>query len=147
MSVGAELPAEIVEQLQGGKTVVIATVDTSGVPMTTVMSWVVARDPRRVAIAIDKRGRAIENVRATEWVAMEILVDHLPAGCRGRAKVVREEMKSTPFPCAIVELTVEEYRDHSVGGLDFHGPWYEYLEDKKHRVDVEFEIFDELRTY
>lgn len=141
------LPQHIIEFLQGGKTVIIATVSEKGEPLTTIMTWVVAKDSKTIAIAMDQRGRALQNVRANSEMALEILGDNITFGVRGTAKVVKEKMESSPFPSVIVEVKIEEVRDHSVPGLIYKGPTYEFEEDKQHRWEIERAVFNELKSY
>jgi len=144
---GFALPDNIVEFLQGGKSVVIATVDEQGQPLTTIMTWVVARDNETVAIAMDQRGRALQNIRKNGQIALEILGDNITFGARGTARVVKEKMDSSPFPSAIVEVKITECKDHSVPGLIYKGPTYEFAADKQHRYEIEQAVFEELRSY
>jgi hypothetical protein len=120
-------------------------VDEQGRPMTTLMTWVVARDPLTLTIAIDTRGRALKNLRANPCAAVEVLGDDLCYGLRGKAVVEKELMQSAPFPCALVALRVEECRDHSAAGVKFFGPRYHFHSGKEHRAGVEDAVFAELK--
>ena len=53
-------------------------------------------------------------------------------------------MTSVPFPCAAVTVHIREIRDHSVRGIRFYAPTYEFGVDKQHRGDVERAVFAEL---
>jgi hypothetical protein len=141
----AEMPRQLVQYLLGGQTSVIATLDEHGRPVTTIMTWVVARDSQTVAIAVDTRGRAFKNLRANPHVGLEVLGDDLCYGLRGTAVVEKELMASTPFPCALVALRVEECRDHSAAGVKFFGPRYHFHPGKEHRAGVEESVFGELK--
>src|ERR1700731_1492799 len=107
-----EMPPSLVQFLLGGQTCVVATVDEQGRPATTIMTWVVARSPQAITMAIDTRGRALSNVRANGRMAVEVLGDDLCYGLRGTAVIEKELMESTPFPCALVALRLEECRNH-----------------------------------
>jgi Pyridoxamine 5'-phosphate oxidase len=140
-----EMPSELVQFLLGGQTCVIATVDETGVPMTTLMTWVVARDPGSLTVAVDQRGRALRNLRRNPQVAIEVLGDDLCYGVRGRAVVEKETMDSAPFPCALVAIYVEECRNHGAAGVKFYGPRYHFEPGKEHRVQSESAVFNELK--
>jgi hypothetical protein len=140
-----ELPAALVRFLVGGQTCVVATLDDEGRPQTTLMTWVVARNSLTLALAADPRGRALQNLRARPAVAIEVLGDDLCFGLRGRAVVEKEALESTPFPCALVAVHIEEWRDHSVKGVRFVGPRYRFDAGKEHRSEAERAVFDELR--
>lgn len=141
----AEMPKPLVQFLLGGQTCVVSTVDEGGRPMTTLMTWVVARDPQTITIAVDTRGRALRNLRGNPHVAIEVLGDDLCYGLRGTAVVEKELMAAAPFPCAIVALRVEECRDHGAAGVKFVGPRYSFHPGKEHRQGVETAVFAELK--
>lgn len=141
-----ELPLEVARKLTGGQACVVATVDSQGFPDTTLMTWVVARSERLLALCVDTRSRAYENLVARADVAIEVLGDDITLGVRGVASVEKAQMTAAPFPCAIVRVEVGEVRDHAAPGTRFVGPTYTYDHDKQHRLEFEFTIFEELRT-
>ena len=141
----AEMPKQLVQYLLGGHACVVATVDEQGRPMTTLMTWVVARDQQTLTIAIDTRGRALKNLRLHPDVAVEVLGDDLCYGLRGKAVVEKELMESAPFPCALVALRVEECQDQSAAGVKFFGPRYQFHPGKEHRRGVEDAVYGELK--
>jgi hypothetical protein len=124
---------------------VLATVSEDGVPATALNSWIVAKDERIIALAVDVRSTAYLNISAGRiGVAFEVLADDLILGVRGSARIVRERLESVPFPCALAHIAVDSIRDHTVAGLRFAGPRYTYADDKEHRGDIERAIFREL---
>jgi hypothetical protein len=141
----AEMPRALVQFLLGGQACVVSTVDEQGRPTTTLMTWVVARDPQTITVAVDTRGRALKNIRTNPHVALEVLGDDLCFGLRGTAIVEKEQMDTAPFPCALVALRVEECRDHSAEGVRFFGPRYHFHPGKEHRAGVEQGVFAELK--
>ena len=144
MTAPAELPPPLVQFLLGGQTCVVATVDEGGLPQTTIMTWAVARNPQTLAMAVDTRSRALRNIRANGRMALEVLGDDLCYGLRGTARIEKEEMKSTPFPCALVAVKIEEVRDHGAAGVKFVGPSYSFHPGKEHRKGIEEAVFAEL---
>jgi flavin reductase (DIM6/NTAB) family NADH-FMN oxidoreductase RutF len=140
-----EMPPHLVQFLLGRQALVVATADENGAPVTTLMTWAVARNPQTLTLAVDIRGRAMRNLRANGKVAVEVLGDDICYGLRGTAVVEKEPMQSTPFPCAMVAVRVEEVRDHSAASVQFKGPTYTFHTDKEHRREVEEAIFAELK--
>jgi hypothetical protein len=131
--------------LGGGTAAVVATVSKDGVPATALCTWVVAGASSSVAIALDHRSSAYVNIASGNTrVAMEVLADDLVIAARGDAIIARRSMTSVPFPCAAVVVHITEIRDHSVRGIRFHAPTYEFGVDKQHRGDVERSVFAEL---
>ena len=139
------MPPHLVQFLLGGQTCVVATVDEQGVPNTTLMTWVVARNPQTLAMAVDTRSRSIKNLRANGKVAVEVLGDDLCYGLRGTAVVEKETMAAAPFPCALVAVRIEDVRNHGAAGVKFVGPSYSFHEGKEHRRGVEDAVFAELK--
>lgn len=140
-----EMPPRLVQFLLGGQTCVVATVDEKGLPRTTVMTWAVARNPQTMAMAVDLRSRSMNDIRHSGRIALEVLGDDLCYGLRGTAVVEKEAMESTPFPCALVAVKIEEVRDHGAAGVRFVGPSYSFHQGKEHRKDVEEAVFAELK--
>lgn len=141
----SEMPQHLVQFLLGGQTCVVATVDEQGAPNTTLMTWVVARNPQTLAVAVDSRSRSMKNLRQNAKVAIEVLGDDLCYGIRGTAVVEKEAMASAPFPCALIAVKVEDVRDHGAAGVRFVGPSYSFHEGKEHRRGVEQSVFGELK--
>ena len=139
------MPPHLVQFLLGGKTCVVATVDEERRPMTTLMTWVVARNPQTMALAIDARGKSLGNIRKNPQIAIEVLGDDLCYGLRGVAVVEKEQMQAAPFPCALVAVRIEEVRDHGAAGVKFVGPTYSFHAGKEHRADCERAVFAELK--
>jgi len=138
------MPEEVVKFLQGGRAVIVATLDGHGRPTTTLMTWVVARDAHTVALAVGNPGRAFTNMIERKHVALEVLGDDLTWGMRGHARIELEKMTSAPFPSALMVVHIDEAKDHGAKGVHFRGPSYTFADDKKHRHEVERAVFKEL---
>lgn len=132
--------------LRDGQPCVLATVDSQGAPYTTFMSWVSARDDRTVCMAIDTRGLAFRNMQHNPAVALEILAPDRVLGIRGTARIHQEKLESCPFPAVLVEIDVQEGRDHTGREIVWQGPAYSYVEGKEHRYAVEQAVLAELRA-
>jgi hypothetical protein len=131
--------------LRGGTVVVLASVSRTGVPSTALCSWIVAKGPHLLAMALDKRSSAFANIAAgSNQIALEVMADDILLSIRGIARVERETLGAVPFPCALVTVQVAEIRDHMIGGMRFKGPRYVYEAGKEHRTSLERLIFDEL---
>ena len=48
--------------LTGGRPAVLATADRFGSPHTSLITWLVARDARTVALALDRRSQHFRNL-------------------------------------------------------------------------------------
>jgi len=133
--------------LQRGSSVVLATVSKDGTPSTAFCSWVISLGNDRIAVALDSRSTGHRNIAAGNTaVALEVLADGLILSVRGSAAIAKEQLRSVPFPCALVSVTVAEVRDHRVAGVNFQAPRYFWADGKEHRGEVERAIFEELRA-
>jgi hypothetical protein len=133
------------ESLRGGTVLVLASISPDGVPSTALCSWVVAKGPQRLAMALDKRGAAYASIAAgSNQVALEVMADDVLLAIRGTATIEEQSMTSTPFPCALVCVDVAEIRSHMFAGIEFKGPRYLFAPGKERRKAVEGAIFEEL---
>jgi hypothetical protein len=140
----AALRTAMHELLRGGTIVVLASVSPDGVPSTALCSWIVAKGPRKLALALDRRSSAFSSIKAgSDQIALEIMADNILLSVRGKATIERD-LDNVPFPCALAMVEVVEIRDHMLGGMHFKGPRYAFTEGKEHRSDVEQRIFNEL---
>lgn len=140
-----EAPPNLRRLLQNGQPCVLATVGPDGMPVTTFMSWVAARDDKTVCLAIDARGLAWRNIQQNPSVALEILAPDRIVGIRGTARTLGKQVEACPFPAVIVQIDVVEDRDHTGRGITWQGPAYSYVEGKEHRYAVERAVLAELR--
>jgi len=124
--VGGRLPQAALDALDGGRLVVVATVDGEGWPYTMVMNWAAARDPETIRLSVDRRTRTLENIRRNGRVMLEVLSDGVIVGVRGRARIIQEEMAHAPVPSAMVEVAIESVKDDLIPGVEFHGPWFRW---------------------
>lgn len=143
--IGRELPEKLMAFLKGGECTVIATATATGELYTAIMTWVVAKDSKRVRVAMEQKGKVLANVRENPRVALEVLGNDLNMAVRGSARVIKERMEAAPFPCTIVELEVEEVSDHSVADIIFIGPSYKFIPGKEEYALIEEKVFAELR--
>jgi hypothetical protein len=141
----SEIRPALLRALQRGTSVVLATVSNDGMPSTAFCSWVVAANPDTIALALDSRSTAHRNITAgSRQVALEVLADDMILAVRGEATIVKEQLRSVPFPCALVTVSISDVRDHGVAGVVFKAPEYLFADGKEHRGEVERAIFDEL---
>jgi hypothetical protein len=117
--VGHELPPRVLEALQGGVEVVLATVDAGGWPDTAPFSWVLALDVKTIRLGINSDTTTLGNVRDNGRAMLHLSGKGMVVSIKGQARVIKETMESTPFPTTLVEMTVLEVKDDSVVGRMF----------------------------
>ena len=83
----AEMPAELVRHLSGGRLVIAATIDDDGWPYTMVLNSALAIDAGRIRFAIDHRTHSLANLRANGRIMLEVIGDGLIYGVRGSARL------------------------------------------------------------
>lgn len=141
----AELREALHAGLQRGASVVLATLSADGKPSSAFCSWVLSVGNDQIAVALDSRSTAHRNITlGNNFVALEVLADGLIVSVRGAAAVVKEQLRTVPFPCALVTVSIAEVRDHAVPGVHFQAPRYLWADGKQHRGEVERAIFEEL---
>ena len=144
---GSEIRPALAQALQRGTSIVLATLSSAYVPSTAFCSWVVAADPDTIALALDSRSTAFRNlVDGSCQVALEVMADDMILSVRGEARVIKDQLRSVPFPCALVTVTIADVRDHGVSGVIFKAPRYLFEGGKEHRGEVERAIFEELQS-
>lgn len=123
---GARPEASLDELIRRGRVVVLATCSNAGRPATTVVSWLVARDGRRVVLALDRRGVAFENISQNPHVSIEVLGVDSTFALGGDATVIKECVDAAPFPCAAAVIDIQEVRDHALRAVELRPPNYSY---------------------
>jgi hypothetical protein len=143
----AEMPADLVSYLAGGRLVVVATVDADGWPYTMVMNWAVARDASTLRLSLGRRTRSLANVIENGRVMIEVIGDGLIYGIRGTASVVLDEMKTAPVPSAMVQVDVELVKRDLPPGVMIEGPVYRWGALEPLMAPRDSLGLEELRSY
>lgn len=141
-----DLPTSIVESLNGHSIAVLASVCSAGAPTTTTVSWIVAGDNNRLAVALDRRARAFQNIVHEPRVAVEVFAGDAVYVVRGRARVAQHLVAQAPFPCAAVVIDIDEIQSHSVPGVTIEPPYCSYWPSKDHYRYTELAVVSVLRS-
>lgn len=116
--IGDSLSANATRLLNAGKVVVAATVDAGGWPSTAPMTWVVAKDEKTIRLAVNKEIATYNNIAGNGRLALSIRGQGMSLGVRGSAKVLKDQMESVPFPCAMIEMRVDQVKDDNIIGRE-----------------------------
>lgn len=143
----AELPADLLAYLSGGRLVVAATVDQGGAPYTMVMNSAVAVDPTTVRFALDHRTHTLKNIRANPRMMLEVIGESFIYGVSGSARVLRDQMEHAPIPSALVEMRVEGVKSDLPPGVEVDAPRFRWAALERFMGPVEPAMFEELRTF
>ena len=87
----------------------------------------------------------MSHIRNNDNIALEILGDDINIGVIGKARVIKEQLDSVSFPCAMVEIEIAEVIDHGFTDINFKGPSYSFVPGKEEYSKVEEDVFAELR--
>ncbi len=118
--IGGELTDKIMQNLEHVPTLILATVDEEGWPHTAPMSWIKVKDRRTLSMAIHRDISSLRNIRCSGKVRLVAMGRGMAISIRGIARIVKEEMESSPFPAAVVEVTVDEIKDDLAVGRAEH---------------------------
>ncbi len=99
-----------------------------------------------MALALDRRSQPLRNLQENPRACPEVRGDGLVAKAAGRVRVATGQMHSAPFPWAMVDIELEEVRDHTVSGVVFHGPAHSCGPGKEHRHGVAAAVPGELKA-
>ncbi|MGQ9778893.1 MAG: pyridoxamine 5'-phosphate oxidase family protein [Bacillota bacterium] len=93
---------------------VVATVDENGLPHTAPYNQVVAPEPGRLLLAVNRQDHTYRNLRERGLAMLALLEEgDVAVSIRGRARIVREQME-TNCNLGVVEIEIEEIkRDNS----------------------------------
>lgn len=139
----AQLSERAAQALREGSTVVVATVGADGYPDTAPMSWVTAKDPSTLRLAIAQDLATLENIRANPKVRVALEAGGLNLSMKGLASVLKERMESIPAPTCLVEIRLEEVKDDS--RMDAESAGDESWQEREGSVD-EAQVRRELET-
>lgn len=143
----SEMKQKLVEYLSGGKSALVATLDEQGRPYTAIMSWVVAKDPKCIRIAMLTTAQSLRNIKNNGKIMLGVDGPGITYGIRGVARVVREEIEGAPLPIALVEMAVDYVKDDSVPGLvevtsEIN---YKWAEGAEWMVEAEKQLFEQMK--
>lgn len=143
VKIGSELSPDVVALLQGDRPIVLATVDDEGWPDTAPFTWAVATDAKTVRVGVNEQVGTLHNIRRNGRVCLCVIGGGMTVSIKGRARVIKEHMSSTPLATAIVEITVEEVKNDDVMGR-IDGAKLRW--DRRHAVAADAAVVAELRS-
>ena len=142
---GSELSREAFNLLNSEiTTVVIATVDEDGYPRTAPFHWIVAKDKRTLKVAVNPRHVTYENIKRDGRVMVCVLDQgNIAIGIKGRAQIIKEDMKSVPWLITMVEIKIDEVKSDALAWVPIkQGVRFETTQQVK---DLDSKAFGELK--
>ncbi|KXH69703.1 MAG: hypothetical protein AM326_05010 [Candidatus Thorarchaeota archaeon SMTZ-45] len=142
---GSELSREAFNLLNSEiTTVVIATVDEDGYPRTAPFHWIVAKDKKTLKVAVNPRHVTYENIKRDGRVMVCVLDQgNIAIGIKGRAQIIKEDMKSIPWLITMVEIKIDEVKSDALAWVPIkHGVRFETAQQVN---DLDRKAFGELK--
>lgn len=133
--------------LQGGRPVILATVNEAGEPVLSVISWVTAVDQSRLRLAMDPRSASMLNIGRTGRATLQVLGRGTSLLIRCRGQVLQERVDGVSFPVGVAELEVEEARENFFfGGRLDQDPTYSHTWDPAKAGSLDETVYSALRA-
>ncbi len=141
------LTSGLLEYLQGGHIVVLATVDSEGLPELELITWVLAMDERTIRLVVNANYDAAENLIKNGSAALQVFGPQIGYAIKGRVRLVKDRIEATQFPQHLFEMTVEAVYENRFGATYIGGP-IPILREERVQVltaEVGAAVFAEMR--
>ena len=107
-----ELTKPLLDSLQSEQFALLSTIDLeTGSPMINAISWLYAKDPHTVFLAINKRSRIVQNIQGNPKVTLNAVALESTYSIIGEAIVKQEHIEGIPLKLSLIQLTIKEVRD------------------------------------
>ncbi|QPC46208.1 pyridoxamine 5'-phosphate oxidase family protein [Mangrovibacillus cuniculi] len=134
------------EHLQKERYVTISTVDVTGVPHVTAISWLVALSENRLAFAIDARSRLVQNIAKLPNAVVTVIFDGTTYAISGKVKIEQNQLDGIPIPLVKCVLEVTEVRDIMFYGSSMSSePTFTKTYDAKKAEAIDSLVWNALR--
>jgi hypothetical protein len=133
--------AAIIGELQAEQFVVVASLDPTGQPALSAVSWLRGRPPDAVDMLVGRTSQLLKNARRNPRVTIGVFGSGLYS-LKGHLRVLQDEVPELPIPLAWVRVDVFEAADGMfTGGTLTAGPtvvkaYPEKLKDLDARVNA-----------
>lgn len=141
-----KLNPELVESLQGEKIVSLITVDNSGEPQLSAVSWVLAsQDGTKIKIAVGHKSSSVSNINENPKITLGVIGDGKYYSVKGAAAVSDVIEKTMKYRVISVEV-------HHVEDVTFYGgkitvePEYEKTYDAALAQKLDKEVYELLKA-
>ncbi len=98
--------------LQSPNFTTLSTVDfETGAPNVSSISWVLAKTPTSIYIAVDNRSRIVANIKANQHVVLTLIADGSVFAIAGTTELIVPRLDNVPLKLALLKLNISEVRD------------------------------------
>ncbi|KEO83208.1 pyridoxamine 5'-phosphate oxidase family protein [Tumebacillus flagellatus] len=142
-----KLSDELVNHLQGGRMVTLASIDAeNGSPNILCISWLSAIDNSTLRLAIDGRSKLLTNIEQDPRVTVTVLGLGSAYALVGQARKYTERLENVALNMAGVEIKLQSVIDIMFyGGKLTVEPAYDHTYDKALAGKYDQEVFAALR--
>lgn len=143
------IPPNVMEYLQGGHVIVLATVDERGLPDLTLSTWVLAMDHGTVRFVVGASNTTASNLLRNDRMGLQILGPKIAYVIKGKARLLKERIEATTFPESLFEMVVEEVYENRFGTTHVGAPIQILREDKVEELaaQVGARVLAEMRAF
>lgn len=133
------------EYLQKERYVTISTIDVTGVPHVTALSWLVSLSEKRLAFAIDARSRLVQNIEKVPNAVVTVIFEGTTYAISGKISENRQRLEGIPIPLVKCELEITEVRDIMFYGSSMSGePTFTKTYDAKKAEAIDSLVWNAL---
>lgn len=135
------------DEMQKERFVTISTVDfDTGGPNVNAISWVLAKNEKKIYFAVDNRSRIIQNINQNPKVVINIIANESTYSIHGGATVKQEKLNEIPLKLALVEMIIEEVRDVMFYGSKIvNDPQYDKTYDRNAASNLDKQVMNAMK--
>ncbi|WP_047151530.1 pyridoxamine 5'-phosphate oxidase family protein [Aneurinibacillus tyrosinisolvens] len=146
--VAQSLSQELLPLLQKERFAMLSTINKqSGAPYISAISWVYAKNPSTLVLAVDSRSSIVENVIHNSRVVLNVFAAGSVYSIAGMGSVKAPRMEGVPLKLSLLEVLIEEVRD-----VMFYGsrlsiePQYEKTYDARAAAKLDNQVMEALKN-
>jgi hypothetical protein len=146
--VAQSLSQELLPLLQKERFAMLSTINKqSGAPYISAISWVYAKNPSTLVLAVDSRSSIVENVIHNSHVVLNVFAAGSVYSIAGMGSVKAPRMEGVPLKLSLLEVLIEEVRD-----VMFYGsrlsiePQYEKTYDARAAAKLDNQVMEALKN-
>ncbi|WP_428908781.1 pyridoxamine 5'-phosphate oxidase family protein [Niallia sp. Krafla_26] len=142
-----ELTEPLLHSLQSEQFALLSTIDhETGSPMVNAISWVFAKDPNTIFLAINNRSRIVRNIQGNAQVVLNVVALESTYSIIGEAIIRQEYVEGIPLKLALIELNIKEVRDVMFYGAKMTNvPTYDKTYDLEAAKRLDQQVMEALK--
>ncbi|WP_338469953.1 pyridoxamine 5'-phosphate oxidase family protein [Niallia sp. XMNu-256] len=107
-----ELTLPLLQSLQSERFALLSTIDhESGSPYVSAISWLYAKDPHTVFIAVNHRSQIVKNIKSNFKVVLNVVALESTYSITSEALIIQDQIKDISLNLSLIQLNVKEVKD------------------------------------